>query len=166
MRRHLLFGVLAVGAISMAGCHGGSSSAIPSMPGSASQTIANPGLSGTVAFTVTVPPAGSGLAIPSSVVISLVQGAGAGVKMAPLTMNLKTSVSSCQSLTTGGLKCAIAVTAPSGDDTFSITTYAGQNGSGARLSTAQAKTAVIASSMSKTACTPKSSDLATLQSAR
>jgi hypothetical protein len=169
MRRHLLFGVLAAAAVSMTGCHGGSSSVVPSTGGlgAASQsTVTAPGLSGTVAFTVTVPSTGSGMPIPQSMVVTLVQGAGPGVKMSPLTMNLTASTASCQTLSAGGLKCAVAVTAPSGNDTFSITTFAGQNGTGARLSTAQSKTNVIASSLSKYACTPKSSDLATLQSGR
>lgn len=94
------------------------------------------------------------------------QGAGPSIHMAPLTMNLGASTNGCQTLSAGGLKCVVAVTAPSGNDRFSITTYAGQNGSGARLSAAQSPlTNVVASSLSKTACAPKSSDLAILQSA-
>jgi hypothetical protein len=168
MRRHLLLGALAAAAVSLTACRGGSSSLPPSVGGSnvAESTAAAPGLAGTVAFTVTIPPAGSGSPIPQSVLITLVKGVGLGVKMAPLTMNLTAATSSCQSLSAGGLKCAVAVTAPSGNDTFNITTFAGVNGTGARLSTAQAQTAVVASSLSKTACTPKSSDLATLQTVR
>jgi hypothetical protein len=168
MRRFLLYGVLAAGAISMAGCHGGSSSAIPTTPedSTASQLVAAPGLTGSVDFTVTVPATASGSAIPKSMVVTLTQGAGPSVKMAPLTMNLSASTYGCQALSTGGLKCVAAVTAPSGNDTFSIATYAGQNGSGTRLSTAQSLSNVVASSLNKTACTPKSSDLAVLQSSR
>jgi hypothetical protein len=168
MRRYLLFGALALAAVSMTGCHGGSSSVVPNTlggPGAASQsTTTAPGLSGSVDFTVTVPASGSG--IPQSMVVTLVQGAGPSVHMTPLTMNLNLSTYGCMSLTGGGLKCIAAVTAPSGNDTFSITTFGGPNGTGARLSTAQSKTNVIASSLSKTACAPTSSDLAALQSAR
>jgi hypothetical protein len=86
--------------------------------------------------------------------------------MTPLTMNLNLSTYGCQSQTGGGMSCIAAVTAPSGNDTFSITTFSGPNGAGSRLSTAQSKANVVASSLSKSACAPKSSDLAALQSLR
>jgi hypothetical protein len=119
---------------------------------------AQPGGMGIASFTVNVPAPGAGAPIPQSVVVTLASSAG---KMAPLTMNLTASTSGCKAMIGGGLTCIASVSAPTGPDAFVVTTYAGSNGSGARITTVQ--TSATVNAFNHAACTPKAADLVLLQ---
>jgi len=143
--------------IFISGCHGGGSgSAVPVVVGGAQapQTASM----GVASFTVTVPAAAGRDPVPQSAVVALV---GASGKLMPVTVNLSASAAGCKTMIGGGLACVASVSAPTGPHTFFITTFAGPNGTGARISTAQTNATV--SAFNRAACAPKAGDLAMLQ---
>jgi len=123
--------------LAVAGCHGGGSSAAP---------VANPGAAslGSASFTVVVPPPGSSGATPQSVSITLLQvnSIAPSGKTSPTTANLSSSSSGCAPLPGGALSCTVSVSAPIGNDTFTIVTYAAQNATGAPIATTQAQASI------------------------
>lgn len=112
------------------------------------------GNSGAASFSVYVPPSGSGLTTPQSLVVTLYQvnGSTPDSKPAPFVMNLASNTHGCTAMAGGAVSCTAVVTAPSGNDTFSLSTFAGLNGSGKQLSTTQAKATIKAGATTK--CLP------------
>jgi len=72
---------------------------------------------------------------PNTQSISIAAGPQGGPAATPVIANITTSDPSCTQLN-DTLTCAITAAAPVGDDTFTVITYAGQNGSGSVLSSA------------------------------
>jgi len=150
--------------LALFGCHGGASSVLPSSNSSntSQRQVMQTAGSGTTSFTVSVP--ASGAPMPRSLVVALVTPKQSSA-MAPLVMNLSATTAGCSSTVSGNLTCVATATAPAGNDTFSITTYSGLEGTGSKLSSAEATVAVaLPSAVRKTACAPKSTDIALLQS--
>lgn len=147
MRTHV--GLLAASAVAfllLSGCRGGSSSGVvPS-----NTQLQSPR---TASFTVFVPASAPGAAIPQSLVVRVLQvnGAPYASNAAPFTMNLTPSTHGCVQAP-GGLSCTATVPAPGGNDTFSLTTFTGLNGTGKPIATSQARAMVTASPGTK--CTP------------
>ena len=126
----------------LASCHGVGSS-VPSGPAG----LVSSGASALGNATFSVSPA-TGV---QSIVITLTQvnGAASTVKTAALTMNLTSSTAGCNSAG-GTLSCTATVSAPAGNDMFSIATYSGRNGTGSVVSTTQANAMIVADG--KTTC--------------
>lgn len=125
---------VALGAVFLlARCHGVSSSFPSRTAPSTASTM------GYATFSVN-PAAGV-----QSLVINLTQvnGAAPSTKTATFTMNLTATTATCTSAG-GALSCTATMPAPIGNDTFSITTYSGQNGTGSVVSTTQASAAIAA----------------------
>ncbi|MDP9024886.1 MAG: hypothetical protein M3N13_05920 [Candidatus Eremiobacteraeota bacterium] len=127
------------------------------LPGSA-QTQG--GLVSTASFSVVVPTAAAGVKTPASLVVSLVQvnGATPGSKSAAFTMNLTPTTHGCSPMAGGALSCTAIVPAPAGNDSFALTTFTGINGTGAQITTSQAKAMVSANG--KTKCVPATASVA------
>jgi len=132
----------------LAGCHGAGSSG-----GVVPSNVQQQGVK-TASFTVYVPAAAPGLATPVSLAVTLLQvnGVPYATKAAPFTMNLTPSTKGCTPAGGGALSCTATVPAPGGNDTFSLTTFTGLNGTGKQIATSQARAMVTASPGTK--CTP------------
>lgn len=128
----------------LARCHGVGSS-VPSAPAG----LVSSGASTLGSATFTVSPA-TGV---QSIVITLTQvnGAAPPVKTAALTMNLTSSTAGCNA-GGGTVSCTATVSAPVGNDMFSITTYSNPNGTGSVVSSTQANAVIVAGG--KTNCVP------------
>lgn len=137
--------------LTLGGCHGGGASG-GLMPGGASMAS-----SGKAAFTVFVPSSSTGAsASPQSLVVTLSQVNGATVAHpTSITMELSAATHGCTALAGGALSCVATLTAPKGNDMFTLAMYSGPNGLGNQISISQAKALVNAAGT--TACVPTSS---------
>lgn len=130
---------------SCGGAHSSPAALLPSASAGAAAGL------GTASFTVVVPPAGSAGATPQSIAIALVGVNGAPAPAAaPFTMNLSSATPACIAVAGGAMSCTATVSAPLGNDTFALTTYAGSNESGPQLATSQAQATITG--VGKTAC--------------
>jgi hypothetical protein len=153
--------VLAVAScLAINACHGGGGAALPPGSGAVPQSagmasMVSPATKSTSTFHIVVPAPMAGRTSPQSLVVTVLQvnGATLAAKPAAYVMNLTASTPGCTAVTGGALSCNAVVVAPVGTDTFSLSTYAGQNGSGAQIATSQAKAAVKIGG-SATTCTP------------
>lgn len=112
---------------------------------------------GTASFTVSVPAPGNGT-VPQSVVVALNHG---NDKTTLTTINFNVATPGCKAMLGGGLTCVAIVSAPVGPNTFSITTYAGRNGTGSVVATAPVKASVVVPN--KAACPPTNRDRAVMR---
>jgi hypothetical protein len=162
LRTPLLAGSLLF-ALPLAGCHGGGGSS--PLPGAGAMSAAK-GVGGvaasttgaTASFSIFVPAPSAAGATPLSiaVTVSQVNGTTPFLKPVPFTINLTSKTTGCAPLSGGALQCTIRVPATIGNDTFTISTFTGLNGSGHLIATSQANNSV-ASDAGKPMCTPKPS---------
>lgn len=145
MRSQTVFGLLCVlAAATIVGCGGGSGTAnvAPAgLPGSGSQGVA---ATGSATFTLTIPARSSAstagrapaFVSPNAASIGVAIATGAASPGPATIANLSASSPNCAAAAGGALTCTITVSAPAGSDTFVVTLYSGQNGTGSVLSSA------------------------------
>ncbi|HTU71756.1 MAG TPA: hypothetical protein VMF11_15745 [Candidatus Baltobacteraceae bacterium] len=128
--------VLTIGLCACGG--GGGASSIPSTGGATQPSQGN----GSADMVINIPPKSqTNTRLPAyisagtqSITISLVSGSKTTLLA---TVNLTPGSSNCTTPAGGGLQCTVAVTAPFGTDTFSVSTYAQTGGAGSVLSTGE-----------------------------
>ncbi len=140
MRSYLVFSCFIVAA-AIAGCGGGGGTGSP-VPANGGASA--PNALGQAQFTLTIPAQTSAAATarrtafisPNAQSIAIAVATGTASPPPAQPVNLNASSPNCTT-GTSGLTCTIAVSAPIGTDTFAVTLYGGQNGSGSVLSTAR-----------------------------
>jgi len=137
----------------IASCHGGGSGFSPTAGSSAGP--------GQAAFTINVPPKSAGNEAAQSAVVTLVKvnGNAPSSTVSSLAMNLTAATPGCTTALNGGLTCIARLTVPSGQDVFTVATYAGANSSGTQLSNDQVTTAISPSK--QTSCVKSPAPAAT-----
>lgn len=146
-KRHICaLSLLAIGAAAVAGCSGGSRSAIPAAINPEPATPSNK--QSTADFTVTIPPARSTSLKPNYISVntkslSIVETDGTQSPSPAVVANVTPGSPGCTS-GSAGLVCTISAPANIGRDTFAVTAYDGTNASGSALSTGAVSATIVA----------------------
>lgn len=127
-RRTFVTASLASAALMLAACGGHSSSVIPGTSTGGKGAMAN--------FVITIPPksVSSNSAKPHYISPNT-QSATISVAGQTVTANLTATSAGCSTPAGGSLTCTVAVPAPAGSDTFTVTLFDAANGTGNQLST-------------------------------
>ncbi len=156
-QKFILAAIVTAAASLIVGCGGGGGTqTVPAKPAAAASNVPAPAATATAkamssaVFTLTLPNAASATAThrspayvstgTQSIAISATIGSATPV---PVVANLSATSPACAT-TTAGLTCSVAVPAPVGTDTFSVTLYSGQNATGSVLASGSISAAVTA----------------------
>jgi hypothetical protein len=129
----------------LVGCGSGGGSGSMGPPGvqTASSSLST---MGNASFSVSAAPGVHSLAVT----LTQINGVAPVAKPVAVIMNFTATTPGCVAAAGGALACTATVPAPIGNDVFSVTTYAGQNGTGTAVASTAANAVIVG--IGKTNC--------------